>query len=171
MMSSAIPTAFDEAGAAEGGGDDLVMTASRTEQIAEFAMLTAKAFSRLVVLEAPHPSNAALDAAMVLFKTIIIRHDFRRRHRRAGRDGAPAVSWVNQDRGVGSTWSGQAELFDELRARIIIWPPLRLAWVRCERGSVSVVLPIGSRDVQQENGGGTCGLSDWTSTAASRWWQ
>lgn len=36
---------FDEARAPEGGRDDLVMTAARTEQIAEFAMLTAKAFS------------------------------------------------------------------------------------------------------------------------------
>jgi hypothetical protein len=48
-----------------------------------------------------------------------------------------------------------AELSHELGARIVIWAPLRLAWMRCERGSVSVVLPIGSRDVRQEDGGPT----------------
>ena len=31
-----------------------------------------------------------------------------------------------------------------LRARAIIWPPLRLTWMRCERGSVVAVLPAGS---------------------------
>ena len=41
--------------------------------------------------------------------------------------------------------SGQAEISHELRARVVIWPPLRLARVRCERGSVSVVLPPGRR--------------------------
>src|ERR1700730_8398319 len=60
---------------------------------------------------------------------------------------------LNQDRGVGSTWSGQAELSHEPRARVVIWPPLRLAWMRCERGSVSVVLPTGFRDGEQAQGG------------------
>jgi transposase len=32
-----------------------------------------------------------------------------------------------------------------LRARAFIWPPLRLARMRCERGSVVAVLPAGSR--------------------------
>jgi hypothetical protein len=39
---------LDESGAAEGGGDDLVMMAARTEKIAEFAMLTAEALGRVV---------------------------------------------------------------------------------------------------------------------------
>ena len=37
-----------------------------------------------------------------------------------------------------------------LRARSFIWPPLRLARMRCERGSVVAVLPVGSRYVEQE---------------------
>src|SRR5215469_15673239 len=44
-------------------------------------------------------------------------------------------------RGTGSTKGGQADLFDELRARVSSWPPLRLAWLRRERGSVGVVSP------------------------------
>src|SRR5919205_1252553 len=69
------------------------------------------------------------------------------------RDNPPAVSWDNRDRGAGSTWSGQAGVSDELRARVVIWPPLRLARVRRERGSVSVVLPAGSRDLSKRKGG------------------
>jgi hypothetical protein len=34
---------------------------------------------------------------------------------------------------------------NELRARVVIWPPSRLAWVRCERESVVVVWPVCSR--------------------------
>lgn len=37
--------------------------------------------------------------------------------------------------------SGQADLFDEPRARVSSWPPLRPARLRRERGSVGVVLP------------------------------
>lgn len=36
---------------------------------------------------------------------------------------------------------GQADVFDELRARVSSWPPLRLTRLRCERGSVVVVSP------------------------------
>jgi hypothetical protein len=36
---------------------------------------------------------------------------------------------------------GQADAFDELRARVSSWPPLRPARLRCERGSVVVVRP------------------------------
>lgn len=39
----------------------------------------------------------------------------------------------------GARWCGQADLFDELRARLSSWPPLRLAGLRHERGSVGVV--------------------------------
>ena len=59
-----------------------------------------------------------------------------------------AVSSGDRDRGVGSTFGGQAGVSDELRARVVIWPPLRPTWLRCERGSVSVVLPAGSQDLE-----------------------
>src|SRR6516165_5622930 len=49
-------------------------------------------------------------------------------------------------RGTGSTLSGQADLFDELRARVSSWPPLRPARLRRERGSVGVVLPTAPVD-------------------------
>src|SRR5271166_4371847 len=49
-------------------------------------------------------------------------------------------------RGTGSTKGGQADPFDELRARVSSWPPLRLARLRRERGSVSVVSPTAPVD-------------------------
>jgi hypothetical protein len=45
--------------------------------------------------------------------------------------------------------AGQAASHDELCARVVIWPPSRLAWVRCERESVVVAWPVGSRVVSQ----------------------
>lgn len=42
---------------------------------------------------------------------------------------------------LGTRGYGQADLFDELRARVSKWPPLRVARMRCERESVGVVLP------------------------------
>src|SRR3954447_24353387 len=44
-------------------------------------------------------------------------------------------------RGAGSMRRGQADVYDELRARVSSWPPLRLARLRRERGSVGVVSP------------------------------
>src|ERR1700758_2371410 len=41
----------------------------------------------------------------------------------------------------GARRCGQADVFDELRARVSSWPPLRLARLRCERESVGVVSP------------------------------
>ena len=41
----------------------------------------------------------------------------------------------------GARRCGQADLLDELRARVSSWPPLRPARLRRERGSVGVVLP------------------------------
>ena len=41
----------------------------------------------------------------------------------------------------GARRCGQADLFDELRARVSSWPPLRLARLRRERESVVVVSP------------------------------
>jgi hypothetical protein len=59
-----------EAGAAERGGDDLVVTATRAKKIAEFPVFTAEALGNVVVLEAPHTADPALDPAMVLLKAI-----------------------------------------------------------------------------------------------------
>jgi hypothetical protein len=39
---------------------------------------------------------------------------------------------------------GRPFLYCGLRARVSSWPPLRLAWLRCERESVGVVRPAGS---------------------------
>src|SRR5687767_11987280 len=44
-------------------------------------------------------------------------------------------------RGAGSMKRGQADAFDELRARVSSWPPLRPARLRRARGSVVVVQP------------------------------
>ena len=60
-----------EAKAAEGGGDRLVVTASETEEISEFAVLAAEAVGGTVALEGAHASDPALDAAMVLFGAVV----------------------------------------------------------------------------------------------------
>jgi Transposase len=78
---------------------------------------------------------------MILLNAVGIGHDFGRHPRRAGEDSTPAVSWGSREQGRRERVEGQAEVSDELRARVVIWPPLRLARVRCERGSVRVVLP------------------------------
>src|SRR5918995_7139267 len=44
-------------------------------------------------------------------------------------------------RGAGSMKRGQADAYDEPRARVSSWPPLRPARLRLERGSVGVVQP------------------------------
>lgn len=47
-----------------------------------------------------------------------------------------------------------------LRARAVIWPPLRLARMRCERGSVVAVLPASSREIDdhEEADHADCGI-------------
>ena len=60
-----------EAEAAGGGGDDLAVTVSETEEVAAFAALAAEALGRLTALEAAHTSDPALDAAMVLFEAVV----------------------------------------------------------------------------------------------------
>src|SRR5581483_11100026 len=59
---------------------------------------------------------------------------------------SPRHHWVSRLRASGtgalaSTQEGQAVPYDELRARVSIWPPLRLARLRCEREAVGVVVP------------------------------
>src|SRR5215208_4914996 len=61
--------------------------------------------------------------------------------RPAGIEAVPAYGVTIRDRGTGSTKCGQADVHDELRARVCSWPPLRLARLRRERGSVGVVSP------------------------------
>jgi hypothetical protein len=46
---------------------------------------------------------------------------------------------------------GQADVFDELRARVSSWPPLRPARLRRERGSVGVASPAGSRPSEERS--------------------
>src|SRR3954447_11424849 len=58
-----------------------------------------------------------------------------------GIDTVLAYGATIRDRGTGSTKCGQADVHDELRARVCSWPPLRLARLRRERGSVGVVSP------------------------------
>ena len=58
----------------------------------------------------------------------------------------PSGTW-----GTGSTQVRAGRLLDHgPRARAFIWPPLRLARMRCERGSVVAVLPASSRQVNSE---------------------
>src|SRR3954452_2907778 len=45
----------------------------------------------------------------------------------------------------GRTHRGQAAFDDGRESPRVRWPPLRLAWLRCERGSVGVVSPRFSR--------------------------
>jgi hypothetical protein len=52
-----------------------------------------------------------------------------------------------------------------LRARARYMPPLRLSRMRCERGSVGVVLPASSRLNRRERRVRGCGSLDWISTA------
>src|SRR3954471_9854099 len=58
---------------------------------------------------------------------------------------SPSGTW-----GTGSTQVRAGRpLNDGLRARAVIWPPLRLARMRCERGSVVAVLPASSRELNR----------------------
>src|SRR3954453_5877103 len=73
-----------------------------------------------------------------------------RRHRvpndRSGRCCVWGGEYGATVRGRGAlrqTWTGRPVSFDGLRARVSRWPPLRLARMRRERGSVGVVLPAG----------------------------
>jgi hypothetical protein len=54
--------------------------------------------------------------------------------------GCPRYGGGSRDRGSwGARRMGRPLTYDELRARVSIWPPLRLARMRCERESVGVV--------------------------------
>jgi hypothetical protein len=49
----------------------LVVTGSAAEEVAEFIVFSAEPVGRAMLLEATHTSDASLDPAMVLFKSII----------------------------------------------------------------------------------------------------
>ena len=49
----------------------LVVTGSAAEEVAKFTILTAKSVHRLMLLEAAHTSDAPLDPALALFKSIV----------------------------------------------------------------------------------------------------
>ena len=78
------------------------------------------------------------DGAQRAFRTVVIRHAV---SSTAARLPEIASAYLCRVRiGVsGAMNSGQAAIDNELRARVVIWPPLRLAWLRCERESVVVV--------------------------------
>jgi hypothetical protein len=61
----------EEAAAAAGRWNVLIVTGPGTEEVAEFIMLSAKAFRRVMILEAAHTSDAALDAAGGLFEPVV----------------------------------------------------------------------------------------------------
>jgi hypothetical protein len=61
---------------------------------------------------------------MVLLKSVIIRHNFIDATGGLVKlQAAGCILGQDRDRGVGSTFGGQAGLSDELRARVVIWPP------------------------------------------------
>ena len=47
------------------------MTTAGTKETSEFAVLLAEAVGGIVALEAAHTSDPALDAAMILFETVV----------------------------------------------------------------------------------------------------
>ena len=58
-----------------------------------------------------------------------------------------------RDKGHREHVSGQADLYDEPRARVVSWPPLRPTRLRRERGSVVVVSPTAPVEPQQRGAG------------------
>jgi hypothetical protein len=66
-----------EAATAARSWNVLIVTGAGTQEVAEFIMLAAEAIRRVMILEAAHTSDAALDAAVVPFEPVVIRHDFR----------------------------------------------------------------------------------------------
>jgi hypothetical protein len=49
----------------------LIVTGAGTQEVAEFIMLSAKAFRRVMSLEAAHSSDVSLDAAVILFESVV----------------------------------------------------------------------------------------------------
>jgi hypothetical protein len=93
---------------------------------------------RLPVRERPDDARASPDLTQDALKRIVIWYVLIDALVHSSRPRISAT-WVDRDEGVGSTRDGQAVPYDELRARVVIWPPSRLTRVRCERESVVVV--------------------------------
>jgi len=90
---------------------------------------------------------------------------FERIGNRYEEDGAevrlgPAWSWrmvrPSGTEAPGARRCGQADAHIELRARVSSWPPLRLARLRRERGSVGVVSPAAPVTLADGGGNATC---------------
>src|ERR1700740_3556089 len=71
----------------------------------------------------------------------------------------PAYGATIRDKGHREHASGQADVFDEPRARVSSWPPLRPTRWRRERGSVVVVSP--TAPVGCNKGGAADATRDW----------
>src|ERR1700756_2564309 len=69
--------------------------------------------------------------------------------RSAGTGLVPAYGATIRDEGHREHASGQADVFDEPRARVSSWPPLRPTRLRRERGSVVVVSPTAPIGLEQ----------------------
>ena len=98
------------------------------QEVPELIMTSAEASCRAHGTEATHWTISALDSSMILLNAIVIRHNSGDATSNLRSLGLLAVSSGDRDRGVGSTFGGQAGVSDELRARVIIWPPLRPTW-------------------------------------------
>ena len=85
----------------------LVVTGSAAEKVAEFIVLSAEPAGRVVLLEAAHTSDPSLDPAMVLFKSIVIRHNS------SDATSGFVKSWAagSYPRGTGTGASGARDLF------------------------------------------------------------
>src|SRR5438132_11804318 len=73
------------------------------------------------------------------------------RSRSAGIDLVPAYGATIRDEGHWEHASGQADTHHEPRARVSSWPPLRPTRLRCERGSVVVVLPTAPKQSKERS--------------------
>src|SRR5438105_2087011 len=73
--------------------------------------------------------------------------------RSAGIGLVPAYGATIRDEGHWEHASGQADTHHEPRARVSSWPPLRPTRLRCERGSVVVVLPTAPATAQERSRG------------------
>ena len=62
---------FGKTAAAGSGGNGLIVTAATTKQITQFAVLATQVCGSLIGFEAPHASDPALDALVVLFQPVV----------------------------------------------------------------------------------------------------
>jgi hypothetical protein len=119
-------------------------------QILDKCVAGADDASRAKPFQSPHRPQPGLQAPMIGFDRIINRYE---RSSVAGLAGRlrfrRGVGWhtvrPSGTGALGVKQVGRPVLCDGLRARVIRWPPLRLARLRCARGSVGVVSPTHSR--------------------------